>query len=239
MLNVFISGFERQSGKTLITAGLAATMQSLSYPTTVYKPIQTGAGIYNGVKTSLDLAFVNKIDASISTNSTYLISSIAPPFVSAYEDGLKVDVNTIYTEYQSLTQTSDCIIVEGANSISTPVAQYMTEIDIVKTLRIPLVLVVNPKVTTLDSVIAGLKFIQSEKVEVLGVIINQYDEDSDKLEEKYFPQILKEYSNVNILGVLPDYKDFQNLSPETLIADVLNRINIEDLFCLKIAKLNA
>ena len=43
MLNVFISGLERQSGKTIVTAGLAATMQSLSYSTSVYKPIQTGA----------------------------------------------------------------------------------------------------------------------------------------------------------------------------------------------------
>ncbi len=40
MLSVFISGFESQTGKTIVTAGLAATMQSLSYSTNVYKPIE-------------------------------------------------------------------------------------------------------------------------------------------------------------------------------------------------------
>ena len=66
MLNVFISGLERQSGKTIVTAGLAATMQSLSYPTSVYKPIQTGATELNGFKSSPDLALIKRVDSNIT-----------------------------------------------------------------------------------------------------------------------------------------------------------------------------
>ena len=45
----------------------------------------------------------------------------------------------------------------------------MTEIEIVKMLKLPLVMVVNPKKTSIDKVISGLRYIQSERVEFLGV----------------------------------------------------------------------
>ncbi|MBQ8460166.1 dethiobiotin synthase [bacterium] len=237
MLNVFISGVEKQSGKTLVCAGLASTMQSLSYTTCVYKPVQSNAIDMNGFKISPDLSFIKKFDSNIVTQSTYALCGSNSPFVSSYENGVKIDINAILAEYRSLHGGTDCNILEGSNSISSPIAEYLTELDIVKTLKIPLVLVVNPKKTSIDSVISAIKYIQSEGVNILGFIVNQYDENFENLEEKYFPQIIKEYSNSNILGYLPDYGDISNLTPEILIDDVLNRINIEEVFQLKISKL--
>ena len=238
MLNVFISGLERQTGKTLVTAGLAATMQSLSYSTNVYKPIQTGAEILNGFKRSPDLMLIKSIDPNISTQSTYMMSGVSSPFVSSYEDNVKIDINTIFNEFRTYINITDCNIIEGSNSISTPIAQYLTEIDIVKSLKIPLVLVINPAKTTIDSVVSGLRYIDSSRIKFSGIIINQYNENSENLEQKYFPQIIKEFSNTEILGVLPDYGDIKTLTPETLIADILNRVDIEKIFGLRIAKLN-
>lgn len=237
MLNVFISGLERQSGKTIVTAGLAATMQSLSYSTSVYKPIQTGATELNGFKSSPDLALIKRVDSNITTSSTYLIKSTSSPFVGAYEDGLKVDINTIFTEAQGYAKLHDCNIVEGSNSLATPVAEHLTEVDIIKTLNLPLILIVNPKKTSIDNVIMGLTLVQASRVKFLGIILTQYDENSEDLEEKYFPQILKEYANINILGILPDYGNIANLTPDTLIADILNKVKIEEIFGLEIAKL--
>lgn len=237
MLNVFISGLERQSGKTIVTAGLAATMQSLSYSTSVYKPIQTGATELNDFKSSPDLALIKRVDSNITTGSTYLIKSTSSPFVGAYEDGLKVDINTIFTEAQGYAKLHDCNIVEGSNSLATPVAEHLTEVDIIKTLNLPLILIVNPKKTSIDNVIMGLTLVQASRVKFLGIILTQYDENSEDLEEKYFPQILKEYANINILGILPDYGNIANLTPDTLIADILNKVKIEEIFGLEIAKL--
>jgi len=238
MLKVFISSLEKQSGKTIVMAGLAATMQSLSYSTGVYKPIQTGAQILGGFKQSPDMMTIKAIDPNITTASTYLMSGISSPFVSAYEDNnIKIDINTIFNEFQVMANTTDCNIIEGSNSISTPVAQYLTEIDIIRTLKIPLVLVVNPLKNTIDSVISGLDYIKNSKVKFAGIILNRYDENAQDLEKKYFPQIIKEFSNTEILGVLPDYGDIKKLTPDTLIADTLNNINIEKIFGLEIAKL--
>ena len=237
MLKVFISGLEKQSGKTLVTAGVAATMQSLSYTTCVYKPIQTGANVLNGFKSSPDLSLIKSFDSNINVQSSYLLSGEESPFVSFYEDGLNLDLNTIYSQFIEIQRFTDCVIVEGSNSISTPIAENMTEIDIVKGMNIPLILIINPKKTTIDFSISALKYISSQNINLLGVILNQHNTNSQNLEEKYYPQILKEVSGCKILGSIPDYKDISLLAPEILIQDVLNNLKLEEIFGIEIAKL--
>ncbi|MBP7212126.1 AAA family ATPase, partial [bacterium] len=43
MIKLFVSSTGHKSGKTLITAGISATMHGLGYTTGVYKPFQTNA----------------------------------------------------------------------------------------------------------------------------------------------------------------------------------------------------
>ena len=238
MLNVFISGLEKQSGKTLVVAGIAGAMQSLSFPTCVYKPIQTGAVLLNGVKSSPDMSFIKRIDPTLAVNATYILSGEESPFVSSYKDNLKIDAETIFSEFKILSKGMDCAIIEGGNSISSPVAQNMTELDLVKMLNVPLVLVINPKKSPIHSVISALKYISSEGVNLKGIILNQYNSESENLEEKYFSQIINEFSNIKVLGAIPDYGDISHITPETLISNTINNTNIEEIFGLKIAKLN-
>lgn len=239
MLNLFISGLTKQSGKTMLASGLAATMQSLSYTTAYYKPIQTSAKDMNGFKASPDLVVVKRTDPNINTFSSYVLSGAGSPFTTAYEDKVSINVNEIYNEYRTISNSAECTILEGCNSISAPIVEGFTEIDMVKMLNIPLLLVINPKMTTLDTAISGINYVYNSKVKFAGVVINQYDESSENLEEKYFAQILKEFTNVNVLGNLPDYGDIYSPAPDSLIADILKNLNVEDLFGVKIAKLNS
>lgn len=239
MLNVFVSGLTKQSGKTIVTAGLAGTMQSLNYSTCVYKPIQTGANSLNGFLQSQDLALIKRIDANISTASSYIFTSQNSPIVAAYEsESKKIELNKIYNDFLAVKQMTECNIVEGSNSISTPVSDKMLEIDIVKTLDIPLLLVINPKKSKIEDVISGVNFVISSGVNLLGLIINDYDENSENIEEKYYPEMVKEFTGVRILGKLPHYDKFESLTADTLIADILHNINIQEVFGLQIAKLN-
>ncbi len=238
MLNVFVSGLERQTGKTFIAAGAAAAMQSLSFNTCVYKPIQTGAISLNGLKSSADVAYIKRIDPNIEVAATYMLSSYESPFVGAYEDNLKIDIGIICAEYKELSKSMDCGIVEGTNSISSPILPDITELDLVKALSVPVVIVINPKVTSINFAISALKYVKSEQVNLKGVILNRHEKNSDNLEEKYFAQIIKEFCDVQILGSVPDYGDLSGCSPEVIISNIINNIDLENMFGLKIAKLH-
>ena len=57
-MNIFVTGTDTDIGKTVVTAGIAAVMQSLGYKAGVFKPFQSGAEEKNGFFVSPDLAFV-------------------------------------------------------------------------------------------------------------------------------------------------------------------------------------
>ena len=72
-MHIFVTGTDTDVGKTVVTAGIAAVMQSLGYQAGVYKPFQSGAIERNGFYISPDLAFVKKMDFYIETLCTYIL----------------------------------------------------------------------------------------------------------------------------------------------------------------------
>lgn len=233
MLSVFISGLKRQTGKTIVSAGIAGTMQSLSYATSFYKPIRTGMETTYG-----DLAFINKIDSNIKLSSCYEFESPHSPLIGAYKSEIKkISLTQIIQTYKNSIPMTECHIVEGSNSISTPIDDKHTEADIVKELGLPVILVINYKQTTLDEVITGVDYIYTNKIKCLGVILNEYDTGDLSVESKYFPHLIKEFTGLKVLGYYPHYENCENIPAEMLIADTLNKLNIEEIFGLKIAKL--
>lgn len=233
MLSVYIAGLKKQSGKTLVSAGLAGTMQSLSYATSYYKPIQTGSNLINN-----DEEFIKKFDNNIQTCTSYRFTSPSSPLIGAYEEGVKkIDKTKIIADYKANSQMSECRIVEGSNSISSPIDTKLTEGGIITALDLPVILVLNPVTCKIEDVIAGINYLYSNRIKLLGVIINEYNENSQSIEYKYFPQLVKEYTGANVLGCLPHYDNFEELNAGVLIADTLNNLNIEEIFGLKIAKL--
>ena len=233
MLSVYIAGLKKGTGKTLLGAGLAGTMQSLNYAVSYYKPIQTGSNLLND-----DTEFVNRIDPHVKTLSTYKLQSPSHPLIGAYDEGIKqIDTMTVMRDYKQNIMLTECHIVEGNNGISSPFDEKKTEINLIEQFCLPVILVVNPNITRLDEVISGINYIHSKHVTLSGVVINDYAENSNDVEIKYFPQLIKEFTGAKILGTLPHYENFDNLSPQRLISDILNRLNVEDIFSLKIAKL--
>jgi dethiobiotin synthase len=233
MLSVYIAGLKKGTGKTLLGAGLAGTMQSLNYAVSYYKPIQTGSNLLND-----DTEFVNRIDPHVKTLSTYKLQSTSHPLIGAYDEGIKqIDTMTVMRDYKQNIMLTECHIVEGNNGISSPFDEKKTEINLIEQFCLPVILVVNPNLTRLDEVISGINYIHSKHVTLSGVVINDYAENSDDVEIKYFPQLVKEFTGAKILGTLPHYENFDNLSPQRLISDILNRLDVEDIFSLKIAKL--
>lgn len=238
MQSVFISGIRKKTGKSLVCAGIAGTMQGLSYSVSYYKPIQTNAKIVNGIIQSQDLNLVKYVDSNIKGASTYAFPSSLSPIVSAYESHSKINLGQIYDDFQLNAQMREFHIVEGANSISNPIDEQHTEVDLIKKLSINLVVVINPKMSTIDEAISHLMFVKNNKLKCNGIILTDYEMDSDNLEEKYYPQLIKRFTGYDTIGVIPHYENIRALNPETLIADTIGNINLEKVFNAKIPKLS-
>ena len=98
MLNLYVTSSEKHIGKTFITSGIAATMQSLGYTTSVYKPIQTSGKELNGFVQSPDLTFLKTIDPYINSHFSYLYKSPLEPIVASEIDNETIDIDYINNE---------------------------------------------------------------------------------------------------------------------------------------------
>ena len=74
------------------------------------------------------------------------------------------------------------------------------------------------------------------KIKIRGVIINNIKPNCPKTLLNSIPRIIEEYSNTKVLGLVPAMQE--KFSPEGLITSVLNGIDIESVFDVKIEKLD-
>lgn len=235
MLNIYVTSPNRGEGKTFLSSGLAATMQSLGYSTCVYKPIQTNGIDIGGFMQSPDLTLVKAIDPYINTHFTYLFKDDYEPLIAAENENQFIDIDLINNDFKKLISASECVITDGDGGILSPIAPSLQNIDLLKKIQVPAVYVVTPSKNTINDTLLSIYATLDKGAEVRGVIINNIQEDCPKELLTSITRVIEEYSGINILGLLPSIED--KTVPEELITCILNGIDIESLFGVRIEKL--
>jgi len=238
-MNIFITGTDTDVGKTFITAGLAALMQSLGYKTGVYKPFQSGAEEKNGFLIAPDLVYVKKIDAFVETSCTYLMKPATAPSLAAEIENIHIDMNNIARDYKIINEKCELVITEGAGGLCAPIAPNMLNADIAKLLNLPVVIVARPNLGTINHVLLTINYAQQHGIDVRGVIINRYPKGTDDIAVRTAPRLIEEYSDVKVLGIVRDIETPAVLTPGGTIDTILNSVDVEKIFQIKIPKLDA
>lgn len=238
MLDVFITGTGKNSGKTFVTAGLAATMQSLGYATGVYLPVQTGAIIKDGFIQSPELVFVKSMDESVKTYCSYLFQNHDLPIIAAAKENQIIEQKVIADDFNSIKNRFECMLVNGSSGIAAPLGPDFLEIDLIKLLELPLLLTISPITSSVSDIIAMINHTKSQKVDLRGVILNDIPFHTQDETIKNLPKIISKYTDSSVLGVVPHIEDTQNLNPNDLISYILSGVNLENVFNIKIAKLS-
>ncbi len=237
-MQVFVTGTDTGIGKTVVTAGLAAVMQSLGYKAGVYKPVQSGAEEKNGFLISPDLSFVKQLDFYVETLCTYLLKPPAAPYIAAEIDGVNINLSSIKRDYLAMKQSCEVLLVEGAGGLMVPVTKDSMMSDVAKMLDIPLVIVIRPDLGTINHTLLTINQAKASGLDIAGVIINRYPLRTGDMAIKTAPRLIEEYSDAGILGIIPEIPDFENIKPGALINIFVNSIDIEEIFRIKIPKLN-
>ncbi len=236
-MNIFISSVEISGGKTVISAGLTAVMQSFGYTAGVYKPIQTGAIDKGRYLISPDLALVKMVDPYITTHSTYMFKSKVIPELASELENKKIDFENIIYDYKILDKKTDVLVVEATGGLMTPFGQNNFSYNLVQCLKIPVVFIVTPQKDSVNHYLNEINTAKTLGLDTIGVIINKYPVYSDNLEIKAFPNLIEKYTDSKVLGLIRNFKG-KSIKANILINEILNGIDIQDVFNIKIPKLN-
>ncbi len=233
MLKLYVTGVEQKNDKIFVTTGLSATMQSLGYETGVYKPVEVGAIECNGFLLSKDLQFLKSHDAHVKTYFTYLLKEEISPILSGAKEKILIEKNIIIRDFDTIKKENECLIVDGLWGLATPYGKNFLEEDVVKSLDLPLLLTISAENSDLNNALLAINRAKEQRLEFRGVIINNYAETS--VGKKLIPKMIEEYTDAKVLGVLPHLD--QNITSSDLITEILNGVDIENVFNINIAKL--
>ena len=172
---IFITGTNTEVGKTFITRNLIERVQLNGYSVSPYKPIETGC-----IKKSLTLIpndsmiyfrAINKRIALDQINPYRFLEPISPA-AAIKRSKRKVTINDYLSKLKDLPN-SDLTIIEGAGGLCSPLAPDGYNIDLIRKVKVPTVLVAKDEIGVINNVILSLSMLQKYKIRVLAIVLNR------------------------------------------------------------------
>ena len=183
MKKVFITGTGTGVGKTYITSIILKNLL-LRQKVIGIKPISAGISQDNllneDVQTLLDCQ--PSIDDHHKINF-YSLKKAVSPHIGAEEEGVQIDFDFIKQRISALENEYDRVLIEGVGGILSPVDQSRTNLDLIKHLDIPVILIIGLKLGCINDALLTQHALQSSDIKIVGWIGNQIDPEMEEVDK--------------------------------------------------------
>ena len=172
---VFISGTGTDVGKTYITKNIIKLFKNNKLNIAPYKPIETGCkNVDSRLMPSDAQLFYKLTDGKIDLDNInpYRFKNPISP-----NRAIKLSKQKIYlkdfVKKASFFDDFDFLIVEGAGGLCSPIALDGLNIDLIKKMKIPTILVAKDEIGVINNVLMSLSIIKKYKIKILGIVLNK------------------------------------------------------------------
>lgn len=180
--NLFITGIDTDAGKSFATGWLARLIMSRNKSVITQKFVQTGNQEYSEdieVHRRIMGIPITKEDVEHIT-APVIFTYPASPDLAAKLDGKEIDFEAISNATKTLDSRYDHVLIEGAGGLMVPLKGDYLTIDYIREHKLPVVLVTNGRLGSINHTLLSLKAIADENIELFAVLYNTYF-DKDKI----------------------------------------------------------
>ena len=173
---LFISGIDTDAGKSYCTAWLARQMMDRGLTVITQKFIQTGnVGRSEDIELHRRLTGTGPLpeDADLTT-SPVIFSYPASAQLAARLDGREIDLSAIDRSRELLASRYDVVLIEGAGGLMVPITDDFLTIDYVTSRHLPLALVTNGVLGSINHTILSLEAIAARGIELKYLLYNTH-----------------------------------------------------------------
>jgi len=208
---VFVTGSDTGVGKTVVAAGLVRGFRAMGMDVGVMKPIATGCypspradGGYDLRSEDVDsLLKAAGVDDDLRLIAPFRFEPPLAPLTAARLTGEEISMESVLAAFRTLRDRHNLMVVEGIGGLMVPFRENYFVADMIRELKLPLVVVARPGLGTLNHTILTVRCAESRGIGILGIIVNSADgEDRSQAAETNVP-ILEECSGVPVLQVVP------------------------------------
>src|SRR3989338_7007542 len=206
MRSIFVAGTDTDVGKSLITGLIARLLLDKGYSVVTQKWAGTGSSAaLNDIDVHLKLMGRTRKDFRkyLPCMMPYLFKFPASPHLAARLDHRRIDPGRIKSSLKRLAKNFDFVIIEGTGGLLVPLRTHTLLIDLVRDLKLPVVLVAPNRLGTINHTLLSIEAIRARKIEILGVIFNNLSKGVDKAILRDNPEVIKKISGAKVFGELP------------------------------------
>lgn len=188
----FVTGSDTGIGKTVVSALLTLGLNG-SY----WKPIQSG------LEEETDTQFVKRVTGLPETHfieERYRLSEPLSPQASSAIDGVEIHMN----DFRLPRYITGHLIVEGAGGLLVPINNEEMIIDLIRHLKLPVLLVVRSELGTLNHTFLSLEALRSRKIPVFGVVMNGPKNPGNR-------EAIENYGDVEVIAELEQLEEVNSV----------------------------
>ena len=175
---VFITGTDTGVGKTFFSCGLAALLREFGYKVGVMKPAETGCDKGDGRFVPEDaetLKAASGCELPLTQICPYQFREPLAPSAAGEREGVRIDVDRLMHIFSEISHKHDMTIVEGAGGLMVPILPGYTYADLVKVLKLPVIVVAANKLGMINHLLLTLEHASCKGLSVLAYVLNQID----------------------------------------------------------------
>ncbi|MCR1004344.1 MAG: dethiobiotin synthase, partial [Stenotrophomonas maltophilia] len=143
---LFVTGTDTEIGKTAASTALLHALRRRGLRAVGMKPVASGSedlgqGLRNEDALALQAASWPVPD--YADLNPYALRQPLAPELAAAEDGVQVELAPIVAAFARLRAQADIVVVEGVGGWLAPVSATLDQLDLVRALQLPVLLVVG------------------------------------------------------------------------------------------------
>ena len=178
---IFVSGIHTDAGKSYATGWLAAEMMKQGRRVITQKFVQTGnEGLSEDIEVHRRIMGTGLLPCDLDhTTAPVIFSYPCSPQLAAEIDGRAIDLDAIDRATAALAADFDVVLIEGAGGLMVPLTDTFFTIDYVASRHLPLILVTNGTLGSINHTVLSLEAIRARGIKLHSVIYNTHFDSAD------------------------------------------------------------
>jgi dethiobiotin synthetase len=184
--SVYVTGTDTGIGKTRVSVAWLHALRARSGVALGMKPVASGCertpdGWRNEDALALQAASAPR--PAYDDVNPYALPLPLAPELAARDAGVDVALDGILAAHARLRGQAEAVVVEGVGGWAAPLSASLRQVDIVRALDLPVVLVVGLRLGCLNHALLSARAIAADGCRLLGWVGNAIDPDMARREE--------------------------------------------------------
>ena len=178
MFALYVTGTDTGIGKTLASCALLHALRGHGLRAAGMKPVASGCERIDGAWRNADALALQAAGApgiAYADINPFALAHPLAPELAARDAGVEVALPPILDAHARLAQAHDAVVVEGVGGWAAPLSATLMQADLVRALRLPVVLVVGLRLGCINHALLTAEAVRARGLPLAGWVANTVD----------------------------------------------------------------